>query len=161
MSLSAFAFLFSEMVQYSRKRIESTSDLERKLELLGHNIGLRVLELISHREKSGRRETKLVEILQFITSVCWKSLFGKPADGLQKSAENENEYMISELQPITNKFISVPAEHGKSLNCAAYIAGIIAGILEGANQPARVTAHLVDNGDGQEKTVFLIKMEER
>ena len=63
-SLSAFAFLFSEAVQYSRSRVESVSDLEHKLEKLGHNIGLRVLELISFREKGSRRETKLISILQ-------------------------------------------------------------------------------------------------
>lgn len=36
--------------------------------------------------------------------------------------------MIHENEPLTNRFISVPPDLGQ-LNCAAYIAGIIRGIL--------------------------------
>ena len=32
-------------------------------------------------------------------------------------------------QPLTNKFISVPKEFG-DLNCAAFIAGIVKGVLD-------------------------------
>ena len=81
----------------------------------------------------------------------WKSLFGKNADSLEKSVEGENEYMIHEKDPITNTFVSVPRDMG-AVNVAAYIAGIIRGVLEGANFPCEVTAHFVE-----EKTVFLVK----
>lgn len=65
--------------------------------------------------------------------------------------------MISEHDPVTNRFISVPRDMGE-LNCAAYIAGIIAGVLEGQDFPARVTAHLVEvEGSVRPKTVYLIK----
>ena len=37
--------------------------------------------------------------------------------------------MIHEYSPITNAFVSVPADMGQ-LNCAAFIAGILAGILD-------------------------------
>ena len=101
--------------------------------------------------------------------------------------------MIHELEPITNKFISVPPDLGQ-LDCAAYIAGIVRGVLQsggfvrafephnltkrGSNsrvffvfflflcscfgfQPARVTAHAVEVGNGQrDKTVFLVKFDE-
>ncbi len=36
--------------------------------------------------------------------------------------------MIHENAPITNTFVSVPSDMGQ-LNCASFIAGIIAGIL--------------------------------
>ena len=72
--------------------------------------------------------------------------------------------MIHELNPITNAFVSVPATMGQ-LNCASFIAGIIAGVLDSAKfvstkklssivdsqsvcslgQNAKVTAHLVSN----------------
>ena len=86
--------------------------------------------------------------------------------------------MIRESKPLTNTFISVPSDMG-SLNCASYVAGIIAGILDSANFKATVTAHsddqegeeiegMVNNYEGVEKevdgriakegkTVFLIK----
>lgn len=73
--------------------------------------------------------------------------------------------------------MSVPADFG-GLSVDSYISGIIAGILEGAGFPARVTAHSVALEEGEaasssssapsslghglvpprrEKTVFLVK----
>ncbi len=96
---------------------------------------------------------------------------------MERSLEEEDEYMIREKKPLTNTFISVPSDMG-GLNCASYVAGIIAGILDSANFKATVTAHLDDqDGDEEEgignnyeadkeidgriaklgKTVFLIK----
>jgi hypothetical protein len=40
--------------------------------------------------------------------------------------------MIHENSPITNTFISVPGDLGQ-LDCAAYLAGIINGILSSSN----------------------------
>ena len=39
--------------------------------------------------------------------------------------------MIHESAPITNSFVSVPADMGH-FNCAAFLAGIIAGVLDSA-----------------------------
>ena len=156
-SLSSFAFLFSEIVQYNQNRVSSITDLERKLEAAGFGIGLRVIELITARDRQTKRETRLVNMLQFICNVVWKYLFNKAADNLERSTENEDEYMIHEHSPLTNAFISVPTDLGQ-LNCAALLAGIIAGILDSARFSSRVTAHLVPTGDpGVERTVFLVK----
>jgi hypothetical protein len=40
--------------------------------------------------------------------------------------------MIHENSPVTNAFVSVPADMGQ-LNCASYLAGLIAGILDSAS----------------------------
>lgn len=131
-----------------------------RLDDAGFGVGVRVVELLCHREKSGRRETRLINMLQFIVSTCWKALFGKAADALERSTENEDEYMIHELEPLTNKFISVPPDLGQ-LDCAAYIAGIIRGVLTSSGFPAQVSAHAVEVGNGQrDKTVFLVKFDE-
>ena len=42
----------------------------------------------------------------------WKMLFGKQADSLQKSTDDEDEYRIIENSPITNKYI--PYQKGQS-----------------------------------------------
>jgi len=81
---------------------------------------------------------------------------------------------------LCSTFISVPSDFG-GLSVDAYLSGIIAGILEGAGFPARVTAHSVALEEGEqvpptaggpagslspsmcwipprkEKTVFLVK----
>lgn len=48
----------------------------------------------------------------------------------------EDEYMISDFDLFVNKFVSVPKEMGH-LNCNAFVAGIVGGVLDGAGFPAR------------------------
>lgn len=80
--------------------------------------------------------------------------------------------MIIDNEPLVNAYVSVPREMSQ-LNCAAYVAGMIEGVCDGAGFPARVTAHSVGGqaagetaaaeggGPVQEmwpgKTVFLVK----
>jgi hypothetical protein len=138
--------------------------MQRRLENAGKGVGHRVLELQCFREKQGKhdgkRYNKREDLLTFISTNLWKSLFGKAADSLLLSDNSEEEYMIYESKPITNHFVSVPADMG-NLNCAAYLAGIIAGVLESANFPAKVTALDSADGAGDEgaasaTTVYLI-----
>ena len=113
-SNSIFALFFSEMVQYNQSRVDNLGDLERRLEECGFSIGQRMIEMVGCRERLTKRETKIVNMLQFITNVIWKHLFNKAADNLERSVENQDEYMIYEAEPVTNTFISVPEDMGPS-----------------------------------------------
>jgi len=155
-SVSAFAFLFSELVQYHMRKIDSITDLESRLEEAGYGIGLRVCELVACRERLTKRETKIVTMLQYVSQVVWKHLFNKTADNLERSVDATDEFMIYENEPITNKFVSVPPDFG-SFNCASFIAGIIAGILDSSGFKCKVTAVLVQDEGEADKTVYLIK----
>lgn len=53
-------------------------------------------------------------------------------DGLQA----DDEYMLSDTNLFVNRSISVPKDLG-TLNCAAFIAGVLKGALQGAGFPAR------------------------
>lgn len=76
--------------------------------------------------------------------------------------------MLFDNEPMVNTYISLPRELS-SLNCAAFVAGIIEGVCDGAGFPTDgVTAHSVGEQEegskdakGQTmwpgKTVFLIK----
>ncbi|GMP35679.1 hypothetical protein CsSME_00008037 [Camellia sinensis var. sinensis] len=188
-SLSAFAFLFSELVQYNQTQVDNITELERRLEDAGYAVGARVLELLCHREKvwnsfvryynlfselqlsdwyiflnynylGNRRETRLLGILSFVHSTVWKVLFGKVADSLEKGTEHEDEYMISEKELLVNRFISIPKDMG-TFNCGAFVAGIVRGVLDGAGFPAVVTAHFVPvEGQQRPRTTILIKFSE-
>lgn len=147
-SLSAFAFLFSELIQYSQARVDTTDQLQQKLKDAGVGIGRRVLELASLREKANKRETRMLGILQFLTGTVWKQLFGASADSLEKAVEQEDEFMIVERAPLVNTYISAAP-----CNCAAFVAGIVTGVLDAANFPARVSAHEYEDG----RTCILIK----
>ena len=71
--------------------------------------------------------------------------------------------MLYDNEPLVNQYISLPREMSQ-LNCAAYVAGIIEGVCDGAGFATEgVTAHSVGEQEGGEKamwpgrTVFLIQ----
>ena len=96
---------------------------------------------------------------QFIAQTIWKGLFSKNADSLEKSMEGDDTYMLYEASPVTNAFVSVPSDMGQ-LNVAAYISGIICGILNAASFKSKVTSHFAPSETGGgDRTVFLVKFD--
>ncbi|KAJ3374837.1 hypothetical protein AMAG_13523 [Allomyces macrogynus ATCC 38327] len=157
-SLSAFAFLFSELVQYSQKHVKGIQDLEKRLNLVGYRVGQRLLELLVFRDRGSKRDVKLLNALLFINTNVWKALFGKPADSLEKSSEHDDEYMISDNDLVVNRYISIPKEMAQ-LNTGAFVAGIVEAMLDGSGFPARVTAHTVPVAGFPFRTTILIKFD--
>ncbi|KAG9252162.1 cis-golgi transport protein particle complex subunit [Emericellopsis cladophorae] len=160
-SQASFAYLFGEMVTYAQRRVKGVQELEQRLNVQGHAIGLKLLDLLLHREppRSQHRPTNILALLHFIRTSLWTHLFARAADRLEKSADPENpdDYMIIDNEPLVNAFISVPKDMS-SLNCAAFVAGIVEGVCDGADFPGKVTAHSVPEGEmWPGKTVFLIK----
>lgn len=96
-----FAYLYSEVVQYHQNRVDSISELERRLEASGYGVGLKVLELLTYRNKDYTREISLMNMLQFVSTTAWKSLFGKAADSLERSIDHSDEFMIVDYTPLT------------------------------------------------------------
>eukprot|EP00954_Amorphochlora_amoebiformis_P012408 969837-Amorphochlora_amoeboformis.AAC.1 len=90
-SLSAFAYVFSELVQHCQSQINRGEDLEKRLSEAGYGVGLRAIELLSFREKGCRKERSIIQMLNFVRTTVWKSLFGRPADDLQISNAKKNE----------------------------------------------------------------------
>lgn len=161
-SAAAFAFLFSEIIQYTQKRVSGINDLERQLNTLGYRIGTRVLELLVWRtegsSKTPKRETKLLSVLMMIHTQVWKAVFGKPADAIERSVENPDEYMIIDNDPPIERHISVPRDMSQ-LSCSSFSAGIVEAVLDGLSFPARVTAHNTPNSQSPNRTTILIKLE--
>ena len=69
MSLSAFALLYSEIVQYHQNRVSSISELERRLESAGYGVGFKVLELLAYRSREVRSSSILLT-----NFICMKNL---------------------------------------------------------------------------------------
>ncbi|EJD04413.1 TRAPP complex subunit trs31 [Fomitiporia mediterranea MF3/22] len=161
-SLSAYAFLFSEIVQYTQKRVSGISDLERRLNVLGYRIGTRVLELMSWRveaqTKTPKREIRFLPALMSIHTQVWRTVFGKPADAIEKSVEHDDEYMIIDNDPPITRYISVPRDMSQ-LSCSSLTAGIVEAVLDGLCFPARVTAHNTPTDAFPSRTTILIKLE--
>ncbi|AOA60565.1 Trafficking protein particle complex subunit 31 [Komagataella phaffii CBS 7435] len=168
-SLSSFSFLFCELVSWSRERANGIQELEKRLNGLGYTIGLKYLELLGLREnyitntttsKNGlNRDIKIIQMLEFIHTTFWKALFGKTADNLERSQDNVCNYMITDNDPLANRYISVPSEF-QNFNCSAFVAGIIEGMLDSAYFQADVSAHTVETKENPNRTVFLIQFDE-
>eukprot|EP00045_Choanoeca_perplexa_P004279 m.37222 g.37222 ORF g.37222 m.37222 type:complete len:177 (-) comp12485_c0_seq1:100-630(-) len=147
-SSSAFAFLFAEMVRYTHARIQVMTDFETKMARMGKRVGQRFAELLLYRERSSKREIKVINILILIQNNLWKMLFGKAAESLAQSEDAAHKYMLTDADLMVNKYCD--------LNCGSFVAGIIEAILEGANFPClEVTAHDTDGG-----TTFLIEFDD-
>ena len=67
--------------------------------------------------------------------------------------------MIIDNTPLTNTYISVPKEMSQ-LSVAAYIAGVIEGVCDGAGFGCKVSAHNVKDDTWPNKTVFLVKFDD-
>ncbi|KAI4214137.1 MAG: hypothetical protein LQ351_003222 [Letrouitia transgressa] len=160
LSRASFAYLFSEMVTYAQKQVTGIQDLERRLNEQGYPLGLRLLPLLLYREppRTSLRPTRILPLLQFIHGQLWRHLFGRPADAIEHSSSANNEYMISDNEPLVNQYISVPKEMNQ-LNCAAFVAGVIEGVCDGCRMKAAVSAHNGGTEMWPGKTVFLIRFE--
>lgn len=113
-SASALQFLFSELVQYSHKRVDGIADLEKRhshfisfnfkctfpnisyrLNVLGYRVGCRAFELASWRaessSKNSKREIRFLPALMIIHTQLWRAVFGRPADAIERSVEKEDE----------------------------------------------------------------------
>ncbi|KAL8444728.1 hypothetical protein Emag_005357 [Eimeria magna] len=139
---------------------------------LGLRVGYKALDLIIYRERHNRREIRLLSILTFVATCVWKTLFGHSVE-LLKAQDSELESappaaaaaaataataynMLNDKNLLLNRFISVPRDMQR-VNCGAFAAGIIEGILCSAEFPAAVSAHTVEEGQGVTYTTFLIK----
>mmetsp|Transcript_2755 Transcript_2755/g.4846 ORF Transcript_2755/g.4846 Transcript_2755/m.4846 type:complete len:216 (+) Transcript_2755:28-675(+) len=163
-NLDLYLLLFSEMVQYSRSRVSSVSDLENMLSQMGSHVGIRVLEYLSIKDKSFKKEIRVVNCLNLIVTLVWKYLFGKVADSLKKVNNTNDEYYIEEFNPMVNKFIAVPKDYG-ALNCAAFNGGIIEGILSASGFKSKVSTFFRDSSvksstSSVQMTIYFIKLDQ-
>ncbi|KAI6242889.1 Trafficking protein particle complex subunit 5 [Aphelenchoides fujianensis] len=139
-NLSTFAFLFSEMVKYQLNKVNSVQELQERLSDYGKFVGSHVLDMIVLREKSYKRDIKVLNALMFVRGPLWKNLFNKEADKLERSNDDPCKFFLIEKEPLVNSFVSLPKDKS-SLNCAAFTAGIVEAFLTGSNFPCKVTAH--------------------
>lgn len=79
------------------------------MEEAGYGIGQRVIELIGGRDRVTKRETRLVNMLQYVSNVVWKFLFNKVADNLERSTENEDECKLNAAMHY-NHIVSTPVK---------------------------------------------------
>uniref|UniRef100_H0XQ40 Trafficking protein particle complex subunit 5 n=1 Tax=Otolemur garnettii TaxID=30611 RepID=H0XQ40_OTOGA len=151
-SLSAFALLFSELVQHCQSCVFLVAELQVHLAALGRQVGAHVLDALVASEKGAQRETKVLGALLLVKGAMWKA-FGKEANKLEQANDDACTFYIIGRQPLINTYISVPKEDSR-FNCAGFTAGIVEAMLTHSGFPAKVTARW------HKDTTLMIKFEE-
>lgn len=116
--------------------------LRDRLNILGYRVGSRLLELLPLRDfvyptsslrspPPPTRTLRLLPILTYVHSSLYRYLFGRPADSLERSTDNEDEYMIGDDDMIITRGVEVPKEMSE-LSCGALLAGIVEAVMDGA-----------------------------
>ncbi|KAM0790737.1 hypothetical protein ACM66B_004592 [Microbotryomycetes sp. NB124-2] len=168
-SLAAWAFLFGEIIQYTQRKVKGIGEFEKRLNVLGYRVGARLVEMLPLRDyvfpvstlrspPPPTRTLRLLPVLTYVHSTLYRYLFGRPADSLEKSTDNADEYMIGDDDMVITRNVEVPKEMSE-LSCGALVAGVIEAVLDGAGFPSRVTAHSVPTATKPRRTVILIKLD--
>ncbi len=58
-----------------------------RLDRVGFDVGARLIELLSWRERALKRKPEVLDILRWVHSIAWPAVFGKTADDLQQARE--------------------------------------------------------------------------
>ncbi|KIK51247.1 hypothetical protein GYMLUDRAFT_101111 [Collybiopsis luxurians FD-317 M1] len=109
-------------------------------------------------KRAPKREIRRLPALMAIHTQIWRAVFGRPADAIEKSVENVDEYMIIDNDPLIERHISVPRDL-TGLSCSSFSAGIVEAVLDGLGFPARITAHHTPTSTHPTCTTILIKLE--
>jgi len=91
-TLSAFNFLFTEMVNYAKEK----GKIREILSKFGQDVGCRMLELLVYRDKK-QREIQVVRFFQWLQKPAWKMLFGKDAAKIEKDVSNPNQCFFFDM----------------------------------------------------------------
>lgn len=62
--------------------------------------------------------------------VVYRYLFNRSYDGLERSTEHADEYMIIDNDPVLTRSIDVPKDMA-SLSCMALVAGVLEAVMDG------------------------------
>jgi hypothetical protein len=111
-----------------------------RLSTVGYRVGIRLIELLPLRDSlppstsrnatGPPRQTRLLPVLHYVHTTLFRYLFGRPASSLEKSTENEDEYMIGDDDPVLDKGVQIPKDMS-SLSTNALLAGIVEAVMDG------------------------------
>ena len=71
-------------VQLHQSLSSSVTEFESALNDAGRSVGSKALQVHWVRDGHKKRETRILGILQFLSSTVWPSLFSKKADSLER-----------------------------------------------------------------------------
>lgn len=99
-SVSSLHYIFNSIVEHAMSVTGPSGNYDDKLHEIGFRIGWRLLPLVALRERPNKREVRLLPLLTFISTSCWKYLFNRSGE-LFKSTDSEEACKTTQpLDPI-------------------------------------------------------------
>lgn len=130
---------------------------------------MKLLDLLLYRSSAAGSSTssstpaarplRILPLLTLVNNKLYPLLFSRPADSLEQDIADPSKYMLIDNTPLTNTYISPPKDLSQ-LSVAAFIAGIIEGLCDGAGFPCKVSAHNQATDVWPNRTVFLVAFDE-
>lgn len=142
-------FLTSEIIQ---NEILEKKDVEKALHHTGKLIGMKLLEIFEFR-----RDNDLNNLIYRIVFNLLPMIYetNRKVDRFKDSNMN---FIITELNPIFGKFISLP-QNNKDFSADAMIAGVIEGAICASGFICKVTAYKSPEDNQRVRTVYYLEIE--
>ena len=165
-SFSAFTFLFSEICMRAKdapRRVQDVLEWEERIASLGRQVGMKCAEVCVIKEPQVKqRQLTIQSMLELIRTSFWYRWFGKHAR-LDAIVDQDN-FIIVDDDPVPTRYIYMPKDYMENnvptLNFAAFVGGMIEGILASAGFGAKVIVYSVPTAEHPKATQFLVQVQQ-
>lgn len=125
-------------------------DLEEEMKVIGYDMG-KLLIILRGFQPENSIEALLFKIAYNLLPALYES-----ERYIEKSTDDRDVFLLSELTPLMNRYISLPEEH-TTFSCDAITAGIIEAVLRASGFSSDVTAHNAGTAPSPDRVVYFIK----
>lgn len=147
--LSTLSYLTCGMIEYLA---EQKKDVESELKAVGYEMGIKLLEV--HRFE---RETHLPTLLYRLTFDFLPNVSASDRRIEWVEDESRNMYLLTDLDGVFSRFVSVPAEW-EGFSADSLVCGVIQAVLMASGYSAEVHAFLKPTERLSNRVVFQIRV---
>ncbi|VDN57211.1 unnamed protein product [Dracunculus medinensis] len=124
-----FTLTYGALVAELLKDLENPAEVNRQLDKMGYNIGLRLADDLLAKNPQIGRCTDMHQVADILSKVALRTYLGVTAHITNWSAGNDEFSIILDSNPLT-EFVEVPSELAQDLRYSQMICGAIRGALE-------------------------------
>ncbi|VDK50843.1 unnamed protein product [Anisakis simplex] len=153
-----FTLTYGALVAELLRDLESPSEVNRELDKMGYNIGLRMADdLLSKNAQIGRC-TDMHQVAEVLAKVALRTYLGVSAQVSNWSTSNDQFSLLIESNPLT-EFVEIPPELSQELKLASFLlySQIICGAIRGALQMLHIEVQTAIVNDLNQNTEIRVK----
>ncbi|VDN22770.1 unnamed protein product [Gongylonema pulchrum] len=124
-----FTLSYGALVAELLRDLENPLEVNRQLDKMGYNIGLRLADDLLAKNAQVQRCTDMHQVADVLAKTAFRSYLGVTAQVSNWSAGGDEFSLILESNPLT-EFVEIPAELAQDLRYSQILCGAIRGALE-------------------------------